>query len=276
MTTRTDTAEKEAGVKTRILVVDDDPRLVKALRINLIARGYDVITATTGSEGVRRAADQHPDLVILDLGLPDLDGTEVLAGIRGWTSLPVIVLTARDTSIDKVSVLDSGADDYITKPFAMEELLARVRLALRHAAPRGQRTGGGMGGGGASNHGVEERPEPVVRAGNLLIDLAATRVTRKGKDIHLTPTEWRVLEVLVRAQGRLVRRDELLNAVWGPGHESESHYIRVYIAQLRRKLEDNPAQPQHLFTETGLGHRFLADSPEEAEEPEGEGDARGE
>lgn len=254
-------------MSTRILVVDDDPRLVKALRINLIARGYDVVTATTGSEGVRRAADQHPDLVILDLGLPDLDGTEVLAGIRGWTNLPIIVLTARDTSIDKVSVLDSGADDYITKPFAMEELLARVRLALRHAAPRGQRGAGGAGGGGASAPG-EDRGEPVVRAGSLLIDLAATRVTRDGKDIHLTPTEWRVLEVLVRAQGRLVRRDELLNAVWGPGHENEGHYIRVYIAQLRRKLETNPARPQHVITETGLGHRFLAEEGEESEADE--------
>ncbi|MBZ8178374.1 response regulator [Corynebacterium poyangense] len=229
---------------TRILVVDDDPRLLKALKINLVARGYQVISAATGSEGVRAAADQHPDLVVLDLGLPDLDGKDVLSGIRGWSSVPIIVLTARDSPIDKVAVLDSGADDYITKPFAMEELLARVRLALRHAANQ-----------------QHHSDAPSVQVGSLHIDLANTRITRDHKDVHLTPTEWRILEILVRAQGRLVRQDELLREVWGPEYLNQGHYLRVYMAQIRRKLEPDPAHPRYLLTESGLGYRFDPPSP---------------
>ncbi|WP_448058483.1 response regulator [Cellulomonas hominis] len=221
---------------TRILVVDDDPVLLRALSINLRARRLDVETAADGAGALRVAARTLPDLVILDLGLPDMDGVEVVAGLRGWTTVPVIVLSARDTQSAKVDALDAGADDYMTKPFGMDELLARVRAALRRAAP--------------------DPVEAVVTTADFTVDLAARTVERNGARVRLTPTEWHVLEVLVRARGKLVTQRELLREVWGPAYEQETGYLRVYLAQLRRKLEPDPARPRHLVTEPGIGYRF--------------------
>jgi two-component system, OmpR family, KDP operon response regulator KdpE len=221
---------------SRVLVVDDEASLVRALAINLRARGWDVVTAHDGASALEVAADKHPDVVVLDLGLPDLDGVEVIRGLRGWTRVPIIVLSARQDSHDKVEALDAGADDYMTKPFGMDELLARLRAAIRRIGP------------------IEE--EAVVAAGDLTIDLARRKVTRAGTDVRLTPTEWGLLEVLVRAEGRMVGRQQLLHEVWGPAYNSETNYLRVYTAQLRRKLEDDPAQPRHIVTVPGMGYRF--------------------
>ena len=222
---------------TRVLVADDDQQLLRALRINLSVRGYEVTTAATGSAALRAAADQHPDVVILDLGLPDIPGTEVLAGLRGWMSAPVIVLSARTDSADKVGALDAGADDYITKPFGMDELLARLRAAVRRAAPAPD--------------------EPVVSTPDFTVDLAAKQVIRRdGEDVRLTPTEWQLLEILVRNSGRLVTQRQLLREVWGPSYETETNYLRVYLAQLRRKLEPEPSRPKYLLTEASHGYRF--------------------
>ncbi|OLB80654.1 MAG: DNA-binding response regulator [Actinobacteria bacterium 13_2_20CM_2_71_6] len=220
----------------RILVVDDDRQLLRALRINLTARGYDVQLAPDGVTALAMAARQPPDLVIVDLGLPDMDGVEVVEGIRGWSTVPVIVLSARHLEQSKVRALDAGADDYVTKPFGMDELLARVRAALRRASPALE--------------------EPVVRTDAFAVDLAAKRVTRDGHDVRLTPTEWHVLEVLIRHSGKLVPHRQLLQEVWGPRYESETNYLRVYLAQLRAKLEPDPARPRHLLTEPGMGYRF--------------------
>jgi two-component system KDP operon response regulator KdpE len=221
---------------TRVLVVDDDPTLLRALAINLRARRFDVQTAADGTSALRRAAATPPDLVILDLGLPDIDGVEVVAGLRGWTVVPIIVLSARDSQWAKVDALDAGADDYITKPFGMDELLARIRAALRRAAP--------------------EPPAPVIETPSFTIDLAAKKVVRDGAPVRLTPTEWHVLEVLVRNVGKLVSQQQLLREVWGPLYEEQTNYLRVYLAQLRRKLEPEPAHPRHLITEPGIGYRF--------------------
>ena len=222
---------------TRVLVVDDEPQLLRALRINLRVRGYEVDTAATGGQALETAGRHPPDLVILDLGLPDLDGVEVIGGLRGWTSAPIIVLSGRADSTDKVEALDAGADDYVTKPFGMDELLARMRAAARRAAP------------------AEEAPQ--VSLGGLVVDLAAKRVIRQdGPDIRLTPTEWQLLEILVRNTGRLVTQKQLLREVWGPSYETESNYLRVYLAQLRRKLEPEPSRPRYLLTESGMGYRF--------------------
>jgi two-component system KDP operon response regulator KdpE len=221
---------------SRVLVVDDEASLVRALAINLRARGWDVVTAHDGASALEVAADKHPDVVVLDLGLPDLDGVEVIRGLRGWTRVPIIVLSARQDSHDKVEALDAGADDYTTKPVGMDELLARLRAAIRRIGP------------------TEE--EAVVAAGDLTIDLARRKVTRAGTDVRLTPTEWGLLEVLVRAEGRMVGRQQLLHEVWGPAYNSETNYLRVYTAQLRRKLEDDPAQPRHIVTVPGMGYRF--------------------
>ncbi|MHA6527207.1 response regulator [Corynebacterium pyruviciproducens] len=229
-----------------VLLVDDDPRLVRTLSINLRARGYEVSTATTGASALQLAAQAQPDVIILDMGLPDIDGSIVLEGIRGWSDVPVIVLTARTDPLFSASSLDKGADDYVTKPFSMEELLARVRAALRHGGPRAS---------GAAK--AEEIT--VVTAGNLVIDLAQHTVTKKGHLVHLTPTEWGVLSLLIRAGGGLVRKEELLSEVWGTGFEGQGHYLRIYTSQLRRKLEDDPAHPVHVITETGLGYRFVID-----------------
>ena len=221
---------------TRVLVVDDDPALLRALAINLRARHFDVETAVDGAGALRHAASQPPDLVVLDLGLPDMDGVEVVAGLRGWTSVPIVVLSARDSQWTKVDVLDAGADDYVTKPFGMDELLARIRAALRRATP--------------------SPVEPVVSTAAFTVDLAAHRVTRKGSVVRLTPTEWHVLEVLVRNPGKLVTQQQLLREVWGPAYDEQTNYLRVYLAQLRRKLEPTPARPRHLVTEPGIGYRF--------------------
>jgi two-component system, OmpR family, KDP operon response regulator KdpE len=223
---------------TRVLVIDDEPQILRALRINLSVRGYEVTTAATGAAALRAAADTHPDVIVLDLGLPDIDGIEVLAGLRGWSTAPVIVLSARTDSADKVEALDAGADDYVIKPFGMDEFLARLRAAVRRGAA------------------AAETDEPVVVTASFTVDLAAKRVLKDGAEVHLTPTEWGMLEMLVRNRGKLVGRKELLREVWGPAYATETHYLRVYLAQLRRKLEDDPAHPKHLLTETGMGYRF--------------------
>jgi two-component system KDP operon response regulator KdpE len=224
---------------TRVLVVDDEPQILRALRINLAARGYHVLTALDGTAALRAAVDGKPDVVVLDLGLPDLDGTEVIAGLRGWSTVPIIVLSARTDSQDKVQALDAGADDYVTKPFGMDELLARLRAAVRRATTT---TGDGE--------------EAIVATDSFTVDLVAKKVRKDGAEVHLTPTEWGVLEVLVRNRGRLVAQRQLLRDVWGPAYATESHYLRVYLAQLRRKLEREPSHPKHLLTEPGMGYRF--------------------
>jgi two-component system KDP operon response regulator KdpE len=245
---------------TRVLVVDDEPQILRALRINLRARDYDVHVAATGTEALEVAGRYPPDLVILDLGLPDLDGVEVIQGLRGWTKAPIIVLSGRADSTDKVEALDAGADDYITKPFGVEELLARMRAAVRRTRP------------------AEDLPR--IQLGQLVIDLAAKRVTRQAPvpagagtdagtdagagaaaaaaaaDIRLTPTEWHLLEVLLRNPGKLLTRNQLLTEVWGPGYADATGNLRLYMAQLRRKLEPDSARPRWLITEPGMGYRY--------------------
>lgn len=222
------------------MVVDDEPQILRALRINLSVRGYDVQTAASGAQALRIAADHRPEVVILDLGLPDMSGIEVLAALRGWLSAPVIVLSARTDSTEKVEALDAGADDYVTKPFGMDEFLARLRAAVRRGAS------------------AVVTDVPVIETDSFSVDLATKTVHKDGSVVHLTPTEWGMLEVLVRNRGRLVGREELLKEVWGPAYAKETHYLRVYLAQLRRKLEDNPGRPRHLITEAGMGYRFIA------------------
>jgi len=245
---------------TRVLVVDDEPQILRALRINLRVREYEVYVATTGAEALEVAARHPPDLVILDLGLPDLDGVEVIQGLRGWTKAPIIVLSGRADSTDKVEALDAGADDYITKPFGVEELLARMRAAVR-------RTGS-----------AEDLPK--IRLGELVVDLAAKRVTREATvpagaggaaaqpdDIRLTPTEWHLLEVLLRHPGRLLSRNQLLTEVWGPGYADATGNLRLYMAQLRRKLEPDQARPRWLITEPGMGYRYQPSPDQDHEAP---------
>jgi two-component system KDP operon response regulator KdpE len=226
---------------TRILVVDDEPQILRALGTNLRARGYDVELAPTGEAALAVAARKHPDLVVLDLGLPGIDGVEVIRGLRGWTSVPIIVLSVREREGDKVAALDAGADDYVTKPFGMDEFLARLRAALRRAAP------------------AEE--EAVVETADFTVDLAAKRVRGTDGEIRLTPTEWHVVEVLVRNAGKLVSQRQLLQEVWGPQYETETNYLRVYLAQIRRKLEPDPAEPRYFITEARMGYRFEPDGP---------------
>jgi two-component system, OmpR family, KDP operon response regulator KdpE len=227
---------------TRILVVDDEPQILRALGTNLKARGYDVDLAPTGEAALTLAARHHPDVVVLDLGLPGIDGIEVIRGLRGWSSVPIVVLSVREAERDKVAALDAGADDFVTKPFGMDELLARLRAALRRAAP------------------AEE--EAVVETENFKVDLAAKRVTSSGDEIRLTPTEWHIVEVLVRNRGKLVTQRQLLQEVWGAQYEKETNYLRVYLAQIRRKLEPDPARPRYFHTEPGMGYRF--DIPQSA------------
>jgi two-component system KDP operon response regulator KdpE len=222
---------------TRVLVVDDEGGLARALAINLRAHGYDVETAPDGATALAAAAARPPDLVVLDLGLPDLDGVDVVRGLRAWTTVPVLVLSARQTQEQKVAALDAGADDYVTKPFGMDELMARVRAALRRAEP----TGPG---------------QPVVVAESFTVDLAAHRVSTPAGDVRLTPTEWHVLEVLVRSPGLLVTQRHLLKEIWGPAYSTETNYLRVYMSQLRGKLERDPSHPRHIITEPGVGYRF--------------------
>jgi two-component system KDP operon response regulator KdpE len=283
---------------TRVLVVDDEPQILRALRINLRARRYEVTTAANGTQALDEAAAHPPDLVILDLGLPDMDGVDVIGGLRGWTAVPIIVLSGRADSNDKVEALDAGADDYVTKPFGMDELLARMRAAVRRTP-------------------AAEAP-PRVRLGDLVIDLAAKRVTRQSAepavqtvpgaapgtaalpleaglgegesrirseeemaaseadpqpegDIRLTPTEWHLLEVLLRNPGKLLSHRQLLNDVWGPGYDNAGGNLRLYMAQLRRKLERDPARPHWLITEPGMGYRYQPpDPPERAVPPQGQ------
>jgi two-component system KDP operon response regulator KdpE len=252
---------------TRVLVVDDEPQILRALRINLRARQYEVSIAASGAQALEEAAAHPPDLVILDLGLPDMDGVEVIGGLRGWTAVPIIVLSGRADSADKVEALDAGADDYVTKPFGMDELLARMRAAVRRTP-------------------AAELP-PRLALGDLTVDLTAKRVTRNptggtrarseengrvadaephpDADIRLTPTEWHLLEVLLRNPGKLLSHRQLLNEVWGPGYDNAGGNLRLYMAQLRRKLEPDPARPRWLITEPGMGYRYQP--PEQEQEP---------
>ncbi|MFJ3658953.1 response regulator [Streptomyces sp. NPDC090119] len=225
---------------TRVLVVDDEPQITRALVINLKARSYDVDAAPDGRTALQLAASRHPDVIVLDLGLPDMDGVEVIRGLRGWTRVPILVLSARHSSDEKVEALDAGADDYVTKPFGMDELLARLRAAVRRAEPVGP----------------GEDDVITVETDGFTVDLAAKKVDRAGRDVRLTPTEWHLLEVLVRNTGRLVGQKQLLREVWGPSYGTETNYLRVYMAQLRRKLEADPAHPRHFITEPGMGYRF--------------------
>ena len=224
----------------RILVVDDEAGLRRALATNLRARGYVVDLAETGEEALALAADHHPDLVVVDLGLPTMDGIEVIEGIRGWSPVPILVLSARGAEDAKVAALDAGADDFVTKPFGMAELLARVRAGLRRSAASGP------------------DGSAVVVTASFTVDLAAKRVLVDGEAVHLTPTEWHVVEVLVRNAGRLVSQRQLLQEVWGPAYEKETNYLRLYLAQIRRKLEPEPSRPRHFITEPGMGYRFEA------------------
>ena len=219
-----------------MLVVDDEPQIRRALSVNLKARGYHVDQAASGEEALHLAAARHPDVVLLDLGLPGIDGLDVIRGLRGWTTVPIVVLSVREAEADKVAALDLGADDYLTKPFGMDELLARLRAALRRHQPAAE--------------------EPVVETPDFRVDLAARRVTVADVEVHLTPTEWGILDVLLRHPGRLVTQRQLLQQVWGPTYERETNYLRVYLAQLRRKLEPDPARPRYLITEPGMGYRF--------------------
>ena len=225
---------------TRLLVIEDEPAIRRALGVNLKVRGYDVDLAESGEDGLKLAATSHPDLVLLDLGLPGIDGLEVIRGLRGWSRVPIVILSVRDGETDKVHALDAGADDYVTKPFGMDELLARIRAALRRAVP------------------VEE--EPIVTTSGFTIDLAAKRVTVGDQTVHLTPTEWGLVEALVRNPGRLVTQRQLLQQVWGPQYERETNYLRVYMTSVRRKLETDPSRPRWFITEPGMGYRFQPDA----------------
>lgn len=232
----------------RVLVVDDEPQILRALTINLRARHYEVLTATTGADALATAASHPPDLVILDLGLPDIDGVDVIRGLRGWTAAPIVVLSGRTDSAEKVDALDAGADDYLTKPFGVDELMARMRAVARRATPA--------------------EAQPIVTFGQTTVDLAARRVAvmdgDHAVDVRLTPTEWHLLEVLLRHPGKLLSSRQLLTEVWGPGYETAGGNLRVYMAKLRRKVEADPARPRHLLTEPGMGYRFQPDEADRA------------
>jgi two-component system KDP operon response regulator KdpE len=232
----------------KILIADDDPQILRALRITLGSQGYEIETAADGAEAIAAAAQSSPDLIMLDLGMPRLDGIEVIEAVRGWSVVPILVVSGRSGSADKVDALDAGADDYVTKPFAMDELLARIRALTRRSTP-------GPSGG-----------EPVIAFGGVTVDLATHQVTHDDdrSPVRLTPTEWKLLELLVRNPGRLVTHQELLTEVWGTHRVKETGYLRLYIGQLRKKLEPVPARPRHFVTEAGMGYRFLPDPPEAA------------
>ncbi len=224
---------------TRILVVDDEPQILRALRITLRARGYEVDTAANGASAIAATAKQRPHVIVLDLGLPDMDGVEVINGLRPWYLGPIVVLSARHDSGEKVAALDAGADDYVTKPFGMDELLARIRASVRRAEP-------------AQSSGVDA----IVETEDFVVDLAAKRVSVGTNELRLTPTEWAIIELLVRNPDKLVSQRQLLQEVWGPSYQHETNYLRVYLAQLRRKLEPDPAHPRYFLTEPGMGYRF--------------------
>lgn len=226
----------------KILIADDDPQILRALRVTLRARGYQVLTASDGVQAVEQATAHRPDLYLVDLGMPHLDGIDLIHSLRGWTQAPVLVVSGRTGSADKVDALDAGADDYLTKPFDLDELLARLRALAR-------RTTGADG------------DAPVVRFGDVTVDLALTAVTRAGAPVHLTPTEWQILEILVRNPGRLVTRETILSDIWGTAHLTSSGYLRLYLSQLRKKLEPEPGAPRYLLTEQGMGYRFTPDDP---------------
>jgi len=227
---------------SRVLCVDDEAAILKALAVNLKARGYEIDLAASGEDALRLAADHHPDAVILDLGLPAISGVDVIRGIRGWSEVPIIVLSARDSEHDKIAALDAGADDYVTKPFGMGELLARLRAALRRNVPTGEAA--------------------VIETPDFTVDLAAKRVTADGGEVRLTPTEWNLVEVLVRNGGKLVSGRQLLQEVWGPQYGEETNYLRVHMAHIRRKLEPQPSAPRYFITEPGMGYRFEGPDPE--------------
>jgi two-component system KDP operon response regulator KdpE len=223
----------------KVLIADDDPQLVRALRITLAAHGYDVVAAPDGQAAIALAAKEHPDIVMVDLGMPRLDGIRVIEALRGWTAVPIIVVSGRTGSADKVEALDAGADDYVTKPFQIDELLARLRALSRRTAASAN--------------------EPVVSFGDVSVDLAAKLVTRDGAPVHLTPTEWRILEFLARNAGALVTRQALLKDIWGTEQVTDTGYLRLYLSQLRKKLESDPSHPRHLLTESGMGYRLVLD-----------------
>jgi two-component system, OmpR family, KDP operon response regulator KdpE len=222
---------------SRVLVVDDEPQIRRTLAINLRARGYQVDLAASGEEALKAAAHQQPDVVVLDLGLPGIDGLQVIHGLRGWTRVPIIVLSVREREADKVAALDAGADDFVTKPFGINELLARLRAAVRRATPSDEQV-------------------LIVQTPDFRVDLAAKQVVRDGKEVRLTPTEWQLVELLVRNPGRLVSQRQLLHEVWGPKYREETNYLRVFMAQIRRKLEPDPAHPRYFITEPGMGYRY--------------------
>lgn len=225
-----------------IVVIEDDPQIRRFLKTGLQAHGFEIHEADTGKLGLILAANRKPDLIILDLGLPDMDGVDVIKSLREWTSRPVIILSARNMESDKVAALDAGADDYLTKPFGLDELLARIRVALRHASHPGQ--------GAADN---------VFKSGNIKVDLAQRRVYRDGEEVHLTPIEYRLLTTLIKHAGRVLTHRQLLTEVWGPGHVENNHYLRIYMGCLRHKLEADSARPKLLLTEAGTGYRLAAD-----------------
>jgi two-component system KDP operon response regulator KdpE len=228
------------GTPARVLVIEDEVPIRRFLRPAFAAAGWSLIEAQTGAAGILEASQGRPDVIILDLGLPDMDGIEVIRRIREWSSLPIIILSARNQEADKVAGLDAGADDYLHKPFSVQELLARVRVALRHSAQ------------------VQTGADEIIRAGDITIDLARRTVARNGHEVHLTPLEYRLLATLARHHGLVMTHSQLLREVWGPGHEQDSAYLRIFIRQLRKKLEANPVQPRHLLTEVGVGYRFLS------------------
>ncbi|HEY2644166.1 MAG TPA: response regulator transcription factor [Galbitalea sp.] len=231
----------------KILIADDDPQILRALKVTLRARGYDIVTADDGAQALDMAAAHHPDLVMLDLGMPRLDGVEVIQGLRGWTQVPILVVSGRTDASDKVDALDAGADDYVTKPFAIDEILARIRALTRRV--------------------VSPDDEPVVTFGAVSVDFSAKQVVRKAgkksENVRLTPTEWRILELLIHNPGRLVTRESLLSQIWGPHHTKDTGYLRLYFAQLRKKLEPVPSEPRYLVTVLGMGYRFVPDGSED-------------
>ncbi|HEX4402453.1 MAG TPA: response regulator transcription factor [Galbitalea sp.] len=231
----------------RILIADDDPQILRALKVTLRARGYEIFTAGDGAEALDLAAQHHPDLVMLDLGMPKLDGVEVIQGLRGWTQVPVLVVSGRTDAADKVDALDAGADDYVTKPFAIDELLARIRALTRRV--------------------VAPEDEPIVTFGTISVDFSAKQVLRRrgkaSENVRLTPTEWRILDLLVHSPDKLVTRESLLTQIWGPHHTKDTGYLRLYFAQLRKKLEPVPSAPRYLVTVLGMGYRFVPDAKSE-------------
>lgn len=224
----------------KILIADDDPQILRALRITLAAKGYEVVTASDGAQAISAAIDDHPDVYLLDLGMPQLNGIDVIHGIRGWSQAPILVVSGRTGAYDKVEALDAGADDYVTKPFSIEELLARIRALTRRVQ--------------------KDEAVPSVRLGDVTIDLAARSVTRESssgrRQVRLTPTEWQVIEILIRNAGRLVTRQTLLTSIWGTEHAEDSGYLRLYVSQLRKKIESDPSNPVHIITEPGMGYRL--------------------